>query len=566
MAAWRVFLPLLVCATLGPATLVAQVVRGTVTERGSGTPIPGVVISLVDARDSVAATALTNEEGAFEIRAPEPGRFSLDAKRIGVRRTRLPAFTISAGETVRRDVEIEPVPVVIASMRVTGTSQCLQRPAENERTAALWEDARAALTATMIARRSRSPVDSVVRFTRKLDATTWRVLFEERHRVPASMDRPFRSLPADELSRDGYVRANADGTTSYYAPDADVLLSDRFLVDHCFRVERGAGPHAAHVGLAFEPIPGRRVPDVRGVLWLDGKSAELRTLDFRYTWLPHDTRPEDYGGSVSFFRTLAGRWIVRSWRIRMPEFGLERWAERANGERIPLEPSHTPHVVRVLEEGGAVPVGAIVSETGTVRGTVVTDTVNRRPVEGATVLLAGSSAEGVSDANGRFTMTLVPPGSYTVVLIHAALDSLGIEHLAAVVDVGTGTVANLTVSFPSLGELAGRLCEGKSNLDREAIVRLIVADSSGLPLHGARVLVSRRKQGTDPNTVADSAVTIFDGVLDDRGAYVACGVPGGEVLRIESAKGVVPAWSSTVQVNARVVGWLLVRAPRGRGQ
>jgi hypothetical protein len=521
-----------------------------------------VVISLVGARDTVAATALTNDAGLFEIRAPGPGTFLLDAKRIGVRRTRIPAFSIAAGETVQRNVEIEPVPVVIASMRVIGTSQCLQRPDENERTAALWEDARAALTATMIARRSRSPVDSVVRFTRKLDATTWRVLFEERHRVPASMDRPFRSLPADELSRDGYVRSNADGTTSYYAPDADVLLSNSFLVDHCFRVQRGAGPHAAHVGLAFEPIPGRRAPEVRGVLWLDGKSAELRTLDFTYTWLPHEARPDDYGGTVTFFRTLTGRWIVRSWRIRMPEFGFERWTERANGERLPLEPSRTPHVVRVLEEGGAVPVAAIVSETGTVRGTVIVDTTSRRPVEGATVLLAGSSAEGVSDANGRFTIPLVPPGSYTVVLLHAALDSLGIEHLAAVVDVGMGSVSGLTVAFPSLGELAARLCEGKSNLDREAVVRLIVADSTGLPLHGARVLVSRRRQGTDPNA-ADSAVTMFDGVLDDRGAYVACGVPSGEMLRIESAKGAVPAWSSAVPVKAGIVGWYLVRAPRG---
>src|SRR6185503_11701153 len=121
----------------------------------------------------------------------------------------------------------------------------------------------------------------------------------------------------------------------------EVLLSDQFLADHCFRVEAGTGWRAKDVGLGFEPIPKRKTPDVRGVLWLDGRTAELRTLEFTYTWLPFDERPGDFGGTVDFFRMLSGQWIVRNWRIRTPEFGRQQFIERANGDRVPLPPSQT---------------------------------------------------------------------------------------------------------------------------------------------------------------------------------------------------------------------------------
>jgi Carboxypeptidase regulatory-like domain len=544
---------LVVC--VGATSLAAQVVRGTVTERGSDTRLSGVVLSLVDDSGKVAVAALSDEQGAFEIRAPGPGRFALDAKRIGVRHLRLAAVTIAAGETLRQDVTLEPVPLRLAGVRVTGSSKCVQHPQDNERTAALWEDARAALTATMLTRQNASAADSVFRFMRKLDVITWRVLFEQRTRVPSSIDRPFRSLAAEDLSGNGYVRVNSDGSTDYYAPDADVLLSDPFSADHCFHVERGLAEHARHVGLAFEPIPGRNTPDVRGVLWLDARTAELRTLDFTYSWLPNDEPTGNYGGTVSFFRTLAGRWIVRSWRIRTPEFGLERWLERANGERVPLTPDKTPHVVRIREEGGAVPIGALLTETGRVLGTVVIDSITQRRVAGARVLLAGTTSETVTDANGQFALDFVPPGSYTVVLRHPGLDSLGLEHLAMAVEVGTGTTANLRLQFPSLGELSARLCGGRVKLDREAIIRFIVIEeSTGVPLRGAPVVVSRLKTGAP----ADSAVTIYDGPLDAQGAYLACGTPAGELVRIQ-ARAAVPHWSASAESVAGTIGWAVVR-------
>lgn len=550
-------------AGLAACPVDAQVVRGSVTERGSDRTVAGVLLSIIDDRGGVAVAALSDENGAFELRAPAPGRYVLEAKRIGLRQVRFPAFTLAEGEAIRHDVVLDPIPVLLDRVRVTGRSSCVERPQENERTAALWEDARAALRATVLTRQTAGANDSVVRFTRKLDVNTWKVLFEQRRMVLASLDRPFQSLAAQDLSSSGYVRVNTDGTTDYFAPDADVLLSDAFLTDHCFKVEQGTGDHLTHVGLAFQPVRGRQTPDIRGVLWLDKATAELRSLDFTYTWLPFDLRSRDYGGTVSFFRTASGRWIVWSWRIRTPEFGFERWAESVSGERIPLPRSSTPRVVRIQEEGGAVPIGSLIIEAGSVAGTVMVDSVTKRPVAGTTVGLVGTAAAVITDENGEFAITDVSPGSYTISLRHPVLDSLGLNALSTSVDVARGVTAILRLYFPSMVELSQRLCADTAPLDRTAIVRFIVVDSSsGLPLQDAPVVVARRTRAIIDGQTVDSITTIYDGMLDTQGAYVACGIPAGDLVQIESRAGDTTPWSSAALSSAGAVGWQLIRVRR----
>src|SRR5688500_16585200 len=86
----------------------AQNVRGLVTEQASGTPLAGVLISLSDDTSGVAAaTTLTNDRGAYLLRAPQPGRYRLGAKRIGVRRFESEPMELVASQDVERNVELE---------------------------------------------------------------------------------------------------------------------------------------------------------------------------------------------------------------------------------------------------------------------------------------------------------------------------------------------------------------------------------------------------------------------------------------------------------------------------
>jgi hypothetical protein len=540
------------------APLAAQVIRGAVTEVATNAPLAGVVLSVLDAQGATVLQALSDDKGAFEIRLPSAGTYSLDVKRIGVRRVQLRPFAVADGETRRLDVSVEPLPAVLSSVKVTGRTSCVRNPETNARTAALWEDARAALTAAVITRTlaTGTTADSVVRYQRKLDPDTWRVLYETRRRVSVAMDRPFRSLPAEVLSVGGYVTVNQDGSTDYYAPDADVLLSDTFLADHCFKIEAPTDTHLGEIGLAFQPIPERKKPDVKGILWMDAKTAELKTLEFTYTWLPYEHRTGDFGGTVSFFHMPGGRWIVRSWRIRMPEFGTRR----SDGVQV-VSRYATPQLARISEEGGAVPLDVLLNQSGRVMGTVI-DSATNKPVAGITVALEGTSDSSMTAMDGTFELPFVQPGSYTIVLRHPALDSLGIQHLARTLEVGAGSATTVNLRLPTNDEIATRMCNAPVDFNSRSIIRFIIADhATGAPLAKVPAVFSRVPIGEDGKAVADSA-TSWDVTLDDRGGFLACGLRSDEIVRLEAVPDTPVAWGETVRPRAGAIGWHVIRVGR----
>ena len=545
-------------------SLTAQVVRGLVAERETATPVPGVVLGVLDSAGVTVLQALTDEKGEFEVRLPGAGIYSIDAKRIGVKRVRTAPFGVAVGETRRVDITVEPLAAVLSNVRVTGRTSCVRNPESNARTAALWEEARAALTAAVISQTLRATNDSVIRYQRKLDVDSWRVLYENRQRVSVSSDRPFRSLPAEVLSVGGYVTVNQDGSVDYYAPDAEVLLSDTFLADHCFKIQQPFGSqNLGQIGLAFQPIPERKKPDVKGVLWLDAKTAELRTLEFHYTWLPNDIRPVDFGGTVSFFRMPGGRWIVRSWRIRMPEFGYNRASQRYDGSYVDLGRSTTPKLARIAEEGGAVPLDVLLNQAGRVVGTVVMDTISNKPVAGITVALEGTSDSTMTAMDGTFDMSLVQPGSYTIVLRHPALDSLGIRHFARTIEIESGNETSVKLQLPSNEDIAASICVTPVDFAKHSIIRFLVVDQAGAPVANSPAIFSRAPLDDAGKPIADSTAS-YDVQLDAKGGLLACALSGQEVVRVEAVPEAPTRWGETVRPRAGAIGWHVIRVGQKR--
>ena len=133
---------------------------------------------------------------------------------------------------------------------------------------------------------------------------------------------PWKSLPVDDLLSGGFVRPDGDGS-AYYAPDADVLLSDAFLDTHCMRLADGENDSEGLIGLAFEPVGDRGITEISGVLWVDPSNGELRWLDYGYEYLDVPNR-ERLGGRVRFEGLPDGTWIVRDWAIRMPLLSATR--------------------------------------------------------------------------------------------------------------------------------------------------------------------------------------------------------------------------------------------------
>ena len=145
----------------------------------------------------------------------------------------------------------------------------------------------------------------------------------------------FKSLPAQHLREIGYVvvvteqlnekyaifpgRPDAIGGTAYFGPDASVLLSEAFHEDHCFRLVEGKGRNDGMVGLSFRPIHRQTHADIEGTLWLDGRTAELSSLEFLYVGkVPARKDGLRGSGRVEFDRLSDGPVIVRNWWIQMP--------------------------------------------------------------------------------------------------------------------------------------------------------------------------------------------------------------------------------------------------------
>lgn len=334
----RPLLPLLVLLLL-PAALGAQAVHGTLREQAGGRPIGGAVVVLLDGAGTQLSGTLTDAAGRFLLKAPAPGAYRLRAERIGFRSVLSPALSLSAGDTLEHDLVAPAEAIRLEGVAVGGERRCVRRPAEGMRAATLWEEARKALNAAALTQDQELVRFRVRRFQRRLDPQFLRVQGEETSLRTLYGSSPFASLPADDLARNGYRRADGDGWV-YYAPDAHVLLSDAFLDTHCFRVRRGEKETRGLVGLAFEPLRSQRVSDIEGVLWLDARTAELRFVEFGYTRIPLP-RDAAQGGRVEYERLPGGAWIVRRWWIRMPLL-----AQRAQSDALSL--------VGVLETGGEV--------------------------------------------------------------------------------------------------------------------------------------------------------------------------------------------------------------------
>ncbi|HLB36408.1 MAG TPA: carboxypeptidase regulatory-like domain-containing protein [Gemmatimonadales bacterium] len=518
-------------------SLQAQTVHGQVAERTSGLPVAQGFVVLLDTAGVEVARVLTDGQGRFSLKAPEPGGYRIQSKRIGFRAAVSPVLTLGSGEIREHRFEIEAVPVALPGLVVTGRARC--GAVEGPAVAELWEEIREALAAVSWTSRQPYRYEKAL-YQRDLDLLARSVRRERTQERSGFFEMPFRSAPPQRLARDGYVVAEGN-TRVFYGPDVDVVRSESFIRTHCFSAVAGTGRDTALVGLAFEPVRGRPVPDISGTLWVERHTAELRRLEYRYVSLPPDLRDAPLGGEVRFMALPAGGWIVHDWWIRTPlRAWVDTWTEREL--RVLGLQQAGGRVLRIMAAGQVLYAADLTSLSG-----AVFDETQGRALPGASVRLIGTPYHTTTDGAGRFTLTGTMEGEYQVAFSHPRLDSLAYAPDPVPVLLRPGEVAGLRLAIPAESLIVAQLCPDTTAPAGSHVLHGKVRDqANGFALPGVEMRASWQNiKGWTPGMPIAIEGRLRPFVLGERGSasvtdslggYLVCGIPSGRRVAVAAAR------------------------------
>ena len=326
-----------------PASLTAQSVRGQVLEEGTGFPVSGAVVVVLDADGIAHGTTMTAPNGTY-VAFPAPGTYTVRVERIGYEAVTSSEISVVAGETATLRITVPISAIELEAIDVSRANRCALLPDEGLEIHRVWEEARKALTgATWTGAQQYYRFDAI-HFESRLGPRGEMIELPHEEEVRYFGRHPFKSIPSRDLALGGYVQ-DLPLRRDYYGPDADVLISEDFLDRHCFALRKDRD-RAGLIGLVFEPVGKSELTDIDGVMWIHQYSSELQFIEFRYTNLSLPVKTRQLGGRVEFGRLPSGAWIVRRWYIRTPIIGYER--RFVTGAQ---EPQFVP-VLQGIDEGG----------------------------------------------------------------------------------------------------------------------------------------------------------------------------------------------------------------------
>jgi hypothetical protein len=282
-------------------------------DAGSGQPVAGALVALVDG-DKVVAEGLSSPNGTVKI-SSAPGAYRIRVRRIGFRPFFSDPVTLPYnGELV---LHVESQRIVLDAMVVSAKAQCGAIRRDAETLSIVWDEITKALRASQITRADFGTTGRMLVYRREY-GRKGEIVSRDSSVKPITGQRPFGVPDVSALTRFGYVRGSAERGWEYFGPDEAVLLSDEFAATHCFQVVRDKKNRQGQIGVAFEPAPNRTLSDIKGVLWVDDKTAELRDIGFVYVNAGILTKFEP-GGFTRFIRVASGTWLVSEWQLRMPK-------------------------------------------------------------------------------------------------------------------------------------------------------------------------------------------------------------------------------------------------------
>lgn len=505
------------------APLAAQNFRGVVRDSTSYQPIAGAVVMLLDSTGALLGRNITNERGQFSVAFVRVAR-SMRVVRIGF----LPReLRVRDSEAVDQPIDVVMVPfsAALAPVRIMDRSSCPQR-GDRARTIALWEQARAGLLNTVVAREMSSMSVHRLVFQRTLDGHSDRI---SRFVVSAdSTTNGTKTFNAAYSARDFVASGfsvDSGGTRVMFGPDADVLLDDAFALGYCFRLVPSPTNRPRQIGLAFspsDPHPGRM--DIDGTLWIDTAARALRDIEFRYIGTPPRWDEFHPGGSISFHEMNNGAVFVDHWYLRR----VEATQTSVLDQRGTYGTTRTSMFAR--EDGGEVahvvwPDGqAWNASLGSLR--IQTVTPSGQPAPGAEVLLPDTPYRGTADSSGTIMIRDLLPGPYSLRLRDSRMGELDASIPTRLSFVAArDSTFRTTVKVSTAEEYVAGLCRKDRQWEANDSTFILgrVVTPEGTPVEDAKVSFARKMKDGQWSWLRWSYRTGTDGVFESCGKLFNAG-------------------------------------------
>jgi hypothetical protein len=519
----------------------AQQVRGIVRDSAANNPLSGVVVSGLDSAGQTAARSITDAAGRFVLLSASNVR-RLHLIRIGYR----PRDVDVAGRgEVSVNIGMERLPPVLNTVHVSGSELC---PGSADRGAAfqLWEQARAGLLATIVARDLKPAMATTLVYESGMSPSDERIHRQKKEVKRGQTTRPFvASAGPSFFAEVGYMTEDPSGRL-FNAPDADVLMHESFAATHCFHIQSADEAHAGQIGLAFSPIRGRDdLVDVSGVIWMDSAAPKLRSLDFAYTGLEPAAIQAKAGGYLEFRTMPNGVSFIERWHLRLANMEVTTSSSnpmRRDGRPPKRNERFDLRVVEIVEAGGIVldatwADGEVFQDTPSIVSGLVTRRKANTPVAGAVITLAGTSDTAMTDNAGEFEIQAIP-GRYSVVATDTTLRAFiapRSERLG--VDVAHGAVAPVHMEFAPIGDVVNDICHGQRMRDSSIILVGYVSRGDNATLRNTHV----RALWQDDYTQQAMGITVLqreqDATVDDQGRFIVCGVARERVVKLGLRQG-----------------------------
>jgi hypothetical protein len=545
---------------LAPAT--GQVVRGVVRDSASGEAIGAAVVWTTDTTGRLMARSIGDVSGRFSV-ARFSGRATLHLRRIGYRPRDL---VLNAADSVL-DLRLQAIAWSLATVTTSRRRVC---PSDKGGSDALdvWEQARNALLASVVAREAHPPRLHLTSFERELEPVRRHVTDHVTSAKEVVGSQSYiAGRPPWALAAEGYMKEASYGERTFFAPDETTMLDPSFAATHCLRLAEPDARHAGEIGLAFDPVEDAErdtLVEVRGVLWLEPKASALRSIEFEYTAL--ETLAHGSGGEIVFRVMPNGAPMIQRWSIRTAIIANDE-SEWVNGVRKTLPPRWQRTRIRLLayrETGGEVvwaqwPDGSRWPGDGRVSGIVV-DAAGAS-VAGARVWMQGGADTVTSGADGRFAFPRVGAGTYSLFASDSALARQGVSRTVAITAVvGSGADADVIVGYHNRENILTLACPNKSFRPGTGVLFAHVVDATGASVASPRIEIWKNAAADTTTRPAD-----HEGEGGEDGRLIVCGASMTTTLKLRASKdGRISEPALVTWTTDEVVGVVLTVHPKPR--